>query len=85
MLVIFGTKAYREILGVRTLVCRFCGSPAAHRLEKITTRFTLFFIPLFTVSSSYRMQCSLCTAESRIDRAEAERLVGTTGPHERLR
>lgn len=85
MLVILGTKRYREVLSVLTLVCRFCGSPAAHRLEELTTKFTLFFIPLFTVSTSYRMQCAMCAAESRLDRAEAERLLNTAEPREYLR
>lgn len=75
MLVIFGTKGYTEILGVVTLICRFCGSAAAHRIEKLTSKFSLFFIPLFTVSTSYQMQCAMCAAESQLDRAEAERLT----------
>lgn len=85
MLVIFGTKGYREVLGVVTLMCRFCGSPAAHRLEKLTNKFTLFFLPLFTVSTTYQMQCAMCAAESRLDRAEAERLLGPAGQREHLR
>lgn len=75
MIVLFGTKGYREVLGVLTLVCRLCGSPAAQRLERLTTRFTLFFVPLFTVSTRYQIQCALCAGESRLDKAEAERLL----------
>lgn len=75
MLVIFGTKGYREVIGVLTLLCRYCGSPAAHRLEEVTTKFTLFFIPLFKVSTSYRMQCAMCAAETRLTHDEAEQLA----------
>lgn len=85
MLLIFGTKAYRDIRGVVTLVCQVCGHPAAHRLERLTTRFTLFFIPLFTVSSRYGMQCAMCSAETRLDRADAERLLGSADTRQSLR
>ncbi|WP_432557513.1 zinc-ribbon domain-containing protein [Granulicoccus sp. GXG6511] len=85
MLLIFGTKGYREILGVLTLVCRYCGHPAAHRLEKVTDKFTLFFIPLFTVSTRFGMQCAMCGAESRLDREEAEQLTGSLQSRQHLR
>lgn len=82
MLLIFGTKAYREILGVVTVVCRYCGNPAAHRLEEITNKFTVFFIPLFTVGRQWMMQCAMCAAETRLDRREAEQLkASATRPH----
>lgn len=85
MLLIFGTKGYREILGVLTLVCRYCGHPAAHRIEQLTNKFTLFFIPLFTVSTHFGMQCAMCGAESQLDRAEAEELRGTLRSQQHLR
>lgn len=85
MLLIFGTKGYRELLGVTTLVCQFCGHPAAHRVEKLTNKFTLFFIPLFPVSTRHGMQCAMCSAESRLDRNDAERLIGSAEPRPHLR
>lgn len=75
MLLIFGTKAYTTVLAVMTLVCRFCGNPAAQRIEKQVTRFTLFFIPTFPVSTRYAMQCAMCGVTSRIEQDEAERLA----------
>ncbi len=75
MLFIFGTKAYRTVLAVLTLVCRVCGNPAAQRIEKHVTKFTLFFVPIFPVSTRYAMQCAMCGATSRIERDEAERLA----------
>lgn len=85
MLIIFGTKRYRDVLGVLTLVCRFCGSPAAHRFEELTNKFTLFFIPLFKVSRTWTMQCAMCAAESRLDRSEAERLLHSARLRQDLR
>jgi len=75
VLFIFGTKAYSTVLAVLTLVCRVCGNPAAQRIEKHVTKFTLFFIPTFPVSTRYAMQCAMCGATSRLERDEAERLA----------
>lgn len=77
MFIIFGTRGHRDVLGIRTLVCRFCGHPAAQRLEKLTNKFTIFFIPLFSVSTTYRMQCARCAADSNLARQEAEHLLHT--------
>ncbi len=75
MLFIFGTKAYVTVLAVLTLVCRVCGNPAAQRIEERVTKFTLFFVPTFAISTSYAVQCAMCAATSRIERDEAERLA----------
>lgn len=85
MFLIFGTKGYREILGVATLVCQYCGSPAAHRIEKHATKFSLFFIPLFQVSSRYVMQCAMCSAESQLERRDAEHLMQSMQSGQELR
>jgi len=76
---IFGTKGYTTMLAMATFVCRSCGNPAAQRIEQHVTKFTLFFIPLFTVSTRYSVQCAMCGATSGLDRAEAERLAATPG------
>ncbi len=77
MLFIFGFKKYVEVLGVATFVCGHCQHPAAQRIEKWTTKFTLFFIPLFPTSTKHVVQCAYCGASSRIDAVEAERLLAT--------
>lgn len=81
MLVIFGTKAYASVLATVMAVCTVCGNPAAQRVEKRVTKFTVFFLPLFTISTRYAVQCAMCGAISRLDQAEAERLAsGPTRP-----
>lgn len=75
VIVIFGTKAYRSVLATVMLVCSVCQHPAAHRIEKWTTKFTVFFIPLFPVHTRHVMQCAMCGAESALSAADAERLV----------
>ncbi|QGV78574.1 zinc-ribbon domain-containing protein [Streptomyces ficellus] len=74
-MIIFGTKGYLRQLAVLTLVCGRCGNSAAHALRRRTTKFTLFFVPLFPVSRSYLTQCTFCGAEERISRERADALL----------
>ncbi|GAA3492099.1 zinc-ribbon domain-containing protein [Streptomyces cremeus] len=78
-MIIFGTKGYLYQLAMLTLVCGQCGNPSAHALRKRVTKFTLFFVPLFPVSTKYVTQCTFCGAERRLERDEAERLQAQGG------
>ncbi|CAM5505954.1 hypothetical protein GCM10010329_63740 [Streptomyces spiroverticillatus] len=78
-MIIFGTRGYIYQLAILTLLCGHCGNPAAHTLRKHVTKFTLFFIPLFPVSTKYATQCTFCGAERRVEREEAERLQAQGG------
>lgn len=72
--IIFGTKGYLHQLAILTLVCGQCGNPAAHALRKRVTKFSLFFVPLFPVSTKYSTQCTFCGAEQRVSGEQAEQL-----------
>jgi hypothetical protein len=76
MFLIFGigTKAYR--LGAPVLRCPHCGATAAQVVWRRARRFTLFFIPLIPLGSTYAMQCTNCAATSRLSREEADKLTG---------
>ncbi|PZT70282.1 zinc-ribbon domain-containing protein [Streptomyces sp. SW4] len=73
-MIIFGTKGYLYQLAILTLVCAGCGNPAAHTLRKRVTKFTLFFVPLFPVSTKYATQCTFCGTEQRVTAEQAEQL-----------
>ncbi|CAL9349279.1 zinc-ribbon domain-containing protein [Streptomyces sp. NPDC057838] len=73
-MIIFGTKGYLYQLAILTLVCGRCGNPAAHTLRKRVTKFTLFFVPLFPVSTKYLTQCTFCGAEQKVTEEQAEQL-----------
>ncbi|MCT7351274.1 zinc ribbon domain-containing protein [Streptomyces sp. 15-116A] len=73
-MIIFGTKGYLYQLAILTLVCGQCGNPAAHTLRKRVTKFTLFFVPLFPVSTKYATQCTFCGAEQRVTAEQATQL-----------
>ncbi|WP_327181753.1 zinc-ribbon domain-containing protein [Streptomyces sp. NBC_01334] len=74
-MIIFGTKGYLYQLAILTLVCGRCGNPAAHTLRKRVTKFTLFFVPLFPVSTSHATQCTFCGAEQKLTKEQAEQLT----------
>jgi len=73
-MIIFGTKGYLHQLAILTLLCGNCGNPAAHTLSKRVTKFTLFFVPLFPVSTKYSTQCTFCGAQQKITKEQAEQL-----------
>jgi ribosomal protein L37E len=66
MLLLFGFKTVLKALPGRPATCRNCGSFAHHHLEERATKFTLFFIPVFTTSRSYRITCTNCGFVSSI-------------------
>jgi hypothetical protein len=80
--IIFGTKGYLYQLAILTLVCGQCGNPAAHTLRKRVTKFTLFFVPLFPISTKYLTQCTFCGAEQKVTEEQAKQLQtqSTNGP-----
>lgn len=75
-MIIFGFKTYATVLAILNFVCPQCGNPAAQRVTKIVRKFSLFFIPLFPVSSKYRTMCTFCGLEQEVSREQAEQMVG---------
>jgi hypothetical protein len=74
-MIIFGTKGYLYTLAMLTLVCGRCGNPAAHSVKKRVTKFSLFFIPLFPISTKYVTQCTFCGAAQQISKEQADQLL----------
>lgn len=74
-MIIFGTKGYLYQLAILTLVCGHCRNPAAHTLRKRVTKFTLFFVPLFPISTKYATQCTFCGAEQKVTKEQADQLL----------
>jgi hypothetical protein len=58
---IFGLKTSEQRLGNEIGVCPACGNSAAQILIKRSTKFSLFFIPLFPVKRpTYHLTCTFC-------------------------
>ncbi|MFI6562134.1 zinc-ribbon domain-containing protein [Streptomyces sp. NPDC050534] len=73
-MIIFGTKRYVYQLAILTLVCGNCGNPSAHTLKRYVTKFSLFFVPLFPISTKYATQCTFCGLEQKVTKEQTEQL-----------
>jgi len=69
MFLIFGLKSTDRRLGSQVRPCEVCGATAAQVLIRRTTKFSLFFIPLFPVKpAAHYVQCTNCGTVRRADR-----------------
>lgn len=75
MILLFGTKGYEMLLTVVTFACRYCGMSVPQRVFKRATKFSLFFIPLFTVSTSHFVECSNCQGTTALSADEARHSI----------
>ena len=49
MFLLLGTSVRRALLVTVVFICGYCDKNVPQRVEKLATKFTLFFVPLFTV------------------------------------
>jgi len=66
MLLLFGFKTVDKALPGRTATCQHCRAHAHHTLVERATKFTLFFIPVFTTSRKFHITCTNCGYVSSI-------------------
>jgi hypothetical protein len=81
MFIITGFKKETEVLAdmERTELCMNCCHELRHQVMRYREYFTLFFVPLFPVSSRYTYRCPFCTYEHKITKAEANHYVNNVG------
>jgi hypothetical protein len=76
VLLIFGLKYSDRRVTAPVLFHAYCGATVAQVLTKRSTRFSLFFIPLFPVRPArYFLQCTNCGVTQEVDSREADRLA----------
>ncbi|HYN95049.1 MAG TPA: zinc-ribbon domain-containing protein [Pilimelia sp.] len=75
-MIIFGFRTSVRQLAVLQAICRVCGNAAAQTLFLRTTKFSLFFIPLFPVRRKRVLQCSFCAATYPASDQDVARLAG---------
>jgi len=73
-MLIWGWRTRIYVLAMTTFLCGRCGNPASHAVRKAVTKFTLFFIPLFPISSRYQLQCTYCGFASELGKDQAQAL-----------
>ena len=59
-MLIIGFGVTEVLLSTLVFTCETCGNHAAHQLTKPTRKFSLFFIPLFSVGTKYLDSCTAC-------------------------
>jgi hypothetical protein len=73
---IFGFKSSDRRLTAPVLFHAYCGATVAQVLIKRSTKFSLFFIPLFPVRPArYYMQCTNCGVTQEVSSRDVDRLA----------
>ena len=71
-MLIIGVGVTEVLLSTLVFTCETCGSNAAHQLTKQNRKFSLFFIPLFSVSTKYLDRCTACGRIIEVSKEQAE-------------
>ena len=77
---IFGLGVSESLLATLVFVCETCGNNAAHHLLKRVRKLSLFFIPIFPVSTKFVDSCTACGRMLEVSRDQAELAARQTGP-----
>ena len=80
MFLLFGLRTREHLVSTPAMACEVCGVTARQALTRRTTKFTLFFVPLFPVRPSrYHLDCGNCRARRPVGSAAAGRLAAYAG------
>ncbi|MDO4028745.1 zinc-ribbon domain-containing protein [Clavibacter michiganensis] len=71
MIFLFGTRARDALIVIVTFACLRCGVTSAQRVLHRTLRYTVFFVPLIPLRSTYRVECPSCGLETRLSKDQA--------------
>ena len=81
MLLIFGSTIRETLINVVSFVCGYCHVRAPQNVIKRSNRFTLFFVPLFSFSTSYVNQCTNCGSETALTSEQAHHSLSWSTAH----
>jgi Fe2+ or Zn2+ uptake regulation protein len=85
MFFIWGVRRYVQQLAVLVARCSLQGHNAAHRLVKRRTKFTFFFIPLFTMNTKHLLACTMCGHTVELPAAQVEGVLAEARRQEQER
>ena len=72
---IVGFKNSARTLRLAQATCPHCGNRAGQRGDRRTRAFSVFFIPIIPLGSSYEATCTACGASTRISRGQADQIL----------
>ena len=79
-MLIIGFGVTETLLSTLVYTCETCQNHAAHQLSRQRRRFSLFFIPLFSVGTRYLDRCTACGRVIEINEEQAETAARQVGP-----
>jgi hypothetical protein len=79
-MLIIGFGVTEVLLSTLVFTCETCGNHAAHQLTKQNRKFSLFFIPLFSVGTKYFDSCTACGRIIEVSKVQAETAARQVGP-----
>jgi hypothetical protein len=79
-MLIIGFGVNEVLLATLVFRCEICGNHAAHQLTKQNRKFSLFFIPLFSVGTKYLDSCTACGRIIEVSKEQAEAAARQVGP-----
>ena len=68
MFLLLGFRAVVARLATLVMQCPQCHRAAKHQLVRRRSRFTVFFVPLFTVRTRHYLVCTLCGRTGEVPR-----------------
>lgn len=73
-MVIWGTNRRVQQLMTVSMNCRNCQRGTIHTLPRAQKKFSLYFVPLFPLSTQHYLQCNLCGATSEVSKERVSEL-----------
>ncbi len=71
-MLIVGLSMKTVLVALFTYQCERCRTTAEHEVTRHVRRITVFFVPLFPLSTKYRDTCTACGRVIEISRQQAE-------------
>ena len=78
-MIIWGNKKQREGVGYTIRACYLCGL-TVHVVAEQKSKFTVYFIPVFTYSHKAFLFCSSCSTETELGGDEAKEALASAMP-----
>ena len=79
-MLIIGLGATETLLSTPVYTCETCGNHAAHPLVRRARKFSLFFMPVFPVVTTYLDSCTACGRTLEVSKEQAEMTAQQAGP-----
>ena len=81
MFLLIGMRRFASVLFSVTFVCGRCGTRASQQIVRQQQRVTLFFVPLFSVGTSWAVECTHCGAVTELTRQQADHALRWAATH----